>query len=279
MAHHTRLSRVFSLLVLFVLVFTSFGTIHAQDGGPGDPTATPAAPPAEGTPTATAAPDEEITVVPAAQPQPAAVIFSISGKVTGKDGKGLAGVEISDDQNHQALTGEDGSYALGGLKAGTYIVRAKLEGVELIPFYRVVKLVDKDVSGVDFYPPKNTIQARTIPGAQMPPAHPAGNAPAVPSQPGEGELGAQAVYKVDQPGTVYRYVDEFGTAGEPYNMQPVDSITYLNEPSGIAIDGDGKLLVVEEVGNRLVRFDASGASDLAIGQTGVSYTDNYAFND
>jgi ABC-type transport system substrate-binding protein/DNA-binding beta-propeller fold protein YncE len=271
MTHHPRLSRAFSLLVLFVLVFTSFSTTHAQDGGPGDATATPAAPAVE-TPVVTATPETEVTVVPDAPTD--AVIFSIAGKVTGKDGKGLAGVDISDDQSHAVLTGADGTYALGGLKAGTYLVRAKLAGVDLIPFYRVVKLVDKDVSGIDFYPPKNTIQPRNAPGTQVHPNYPA---PAAPQQP--GEVGAQAIYKVDKPGTVYRYVDEFGTPGEQYNPQPVDSITYLNEPVGVAIDGEGKLLVVEEVGDRLVRFTADGESDLAIGRPGVSNVEDYAFND
>ena len=107
-----------SLLVIFVLLFSNTLVVLAQQPGPATPTEMPAI----ATPTP-----------PASEPA-AVTTFTISGKVIDKDGKGLAGVTIADDQGHSALTGADGAYSLAGLNPGTYLVRPHLDGQALVPY-------------------------------------------------------------------------------------------------------------------------------------------------
>lgn len=210
-----------SLLVIFVLLFSNTLVVLAQQPTPATPT-----PPAS---------------------EPAAASFTISGKVTDKDGQGLAGVTIADDQGHATLTGADGAYSLATLNPGTYLVRPQLEGQALIPYYRVVKLVDKEVSGVDFYPPKTPepdyakLFTQPTQPNQQPSSHPttAENPPA-------DEVTDQSAYHIGAPGLSYRYDSTLGTSGEAYIYEPVGSISHLFSPAGLAIDGSGKLLVVEE---------------------------------
>jgi sugar lactone lactonase YvrE len=264
-----------SLLVIFVFLFSNIAVARAQQPDPG--TATPPAPSA--TPATPAVPAE---VTQNTTPTQAPTVFTISGKVTGKDGLPLPGVSISDDHGNSTTTVGDGAYALIGLKPGTYLVTPKLEGQALIPYYRVVKLVDKDVSGVDFYVPKTTLNIAKGP-TQM-----AGNPSYVPHPPSkqqtqapnppQGDLSGQAVYTVGAPGLAYRYESQKGITEEPYIIDAPGAITHLNTPVGVAIDNAGNLLVAEERGSRLVRFNPSGASTLSVGKPGVSYTDNYVFS-
>ncbi|MGD0002809.1 MAG: carboxypeptidase regulatory-like domain-containing protein [Anaerolineaceae bacterium] len=278
MAGRTFAFKVLSLLVIFVFLFSNAAVARAQQPDPG--TATPPAPSATpGIPASLEAPAE---ATPTAAPTQAPTVFTISGKVTGKDGLPLAGVSISDDHGNSVATTADGSYALPGLKPGTYLVTPKLEGQVLIPYYRVVKLVDKDVSGIDFYPPKSNVdvgKAHATPPAGSPPEEshpPAGQSVQAPNPP-EGNLSSQAVYTLGAPGLSYRYASQIGITEQPYLVDPLDSITHLNGPSGIALDLSGDLLEVEEKGSRLVRFTPSGVSNLSIGVSGVESTDNYSF--
>ncbi|MBC7228114.1 MAG: SMP-30/gluconolactonase/LRE family protein [Thermoflexales bacterium] len=68
-----------------------------------------------------------------------------------------------------------------------------------------------------------------------------------------------------QPGLSFRYVRTFGVTEEPY---PADT-DHLNGPTGLFIDASNRLYVTEKDGHRLLRFTASGASDLTIGHAGL----------
>ncbi|MGD0006826.1 MAG: carboxypeptidase regulatory-like domain-containing protein, partial [Anaerolineaceae bacterium] len=208
---------------------------------------------------------------------PVQASFSISGTVTGADGQGLPGVAVSDDQGHQVQTAADGSYSLEGLAPGDYAVRPGQGQVTLIPTLRVVHVVDKNVSGVDFYPPKAPLPVNAA-AQPMPTNYQHVLAAGLPAS--QGDLSAQSVYTVGQPGTSYTYLptNQIGTTGEPYELQSVGAITQLNAPSALALDASGKLVEVEEHGNRLVRFNGP-VSDLEIGnKPGIAYMDNYVFN-
>ncbi len=228
MAARTLAFKALSLMAIFVFLFSNAATARARQPDPSTatppaPSATPAAPaaPAEVTPATPTVPAE---ATPTAAPTQAPPVLTISGQVTGQDGLPLAGVSISDDHGDNTVSAADGSYALPGLKPGTYIVTPKLAGQVLIPYYRVVKLVDKDVSGVDFYPPKSNVdigKAHTAPPAGSPPleAHPpAGQVVQVPNPP-EGNLSSQAVYTVGAPGLSFRYGSQIGITEQPYLVE------------------------------------------------------------
>ena len=155
--------KVVSLLVIFVLASANFTVARAQDAETPTPTQTPA--PVEVTPTPAAVDNTPAasTATPAAPtPLPATqapaqsqgqATFSISGTVTGADGKGLPGVQVTENQDQHVSTAADGSYALDGLAPGDYLIEAQQDSVELTPTYRVVSVVDASVSGIDFYVP------------------------------------------------------------------------------------------------------------------------------
>lgn len=67
-----------------------------------------------------------------------------------------------------------------------------------------------------------------------------------------------------QPGTAYRYVQTFGQTGMPYLADG----QHLNGPNALTIDGNNSLYVVEELGHRLLKYNASGANTLTLGQAG-----------
>ncbi len=100
------------------------------------------------------------------------------------------------------------------------------------------------------------------------PAHPSRYMPVVPSgqpQPSSLVLG--------QAGLSYRYLKTLGVTGQPYFADTV----HINRPQGLYIDSGNNLYVVEEQGQRLLKYNASGGSVFAIGQAGVCYTGEYSF--
>ena len=291
MAARSSWFKAISLLVIFVLASANFSVVFAQDGATATPTQTPGAgtvtptpPPAatvEAAATATATPAAPTPPPPtqaAASPTPAPASFSISGTVSGADGQGLPGVTVADDQGHKTTTAADGSYSLDGLAPGDYAVSPGQGQVTLIPTFRVVHVVDENVSGIDFYPPKAPLPVNAA-AQPIPTNYQHVLATGLPAS--QGDLSAQSVYTVGPAGTSYTYQSTFqiGTTGVPYDVQPVGAITQLNAPSALALDSvEGKLVEVEEHGNRLVRFNGP-VSDLEIGdKPGISYMDNYVFN-
>ncbi len=281
--------KVLSVLVILVFLFSNTAVALAQQPDPAtptppaaEPTATPQvteetpaaqteAPTAAPTETPTETPTEASTQAPVQAPAEALTqaptSFTISGKVTGKDGQPLAGVAVVDDQGNRTTTGADGAYALPGLQPGTYLVAPKLEGQIFLPYYRVVKLANKDASGVDFYVPKVDPKAAIAPtnqpaGSPVYQPHPPSGQAAQPANPTDGGISAQAVFTPGAPGLVYRYDSQRGQANAAYPLDDAGSITHLNGPVGVAIDHSGNLLVAEEKGSRVVRFASGGASTL-----------------
>ncbi len=295
--------KAISLLVIFVMVMANFYIVQAQDGGSEAPVETTETP---GAPSPTAAPETPAAAEPApadsgtppvvtgtpvhpaemgtqAPPQPTAGTpptgFSLSGTVTNKDGQGLAGVEVSDDQGHHVRTDENGFYGMDGLAPGVYQVRASLAGFELIPYFRVVHLPDENVTGVDFYPrqapPPEYTNRQPLP-VNHPPA--LADIPA----PAGGEMESQAVTTPGQPGSAYAPDSawQVGTTGAPYAVEAPGDMAHFNAPTALAFDEDGRMWEAEERGNRLVAFDSSSlAPQLIIGdKPGLSLMDHYTFN-
>jgi len=64
-----------------------------------------------------------------------------------------------------------------------------------------------------------------------------------------------------------------GTSGVPY----VPDATRINTPDGVASTSDGGVIVVENGGYRVMKFDASGALVWTLGQAGVPGSDNAHF--
>jgi tripartite motif-containing protein 71 len=292
--------KVLSVLVIFVFLFGNTAVAFAQQPDPvtptpaaAEPTATlevteetPAAltgaPTAAPTGTPTEAPTQTPVQAPAEALTQAPASFTISGKVTGKDGQPLAGVAVADDHGDRVTTGDDGAYALPGLQPGTYLVAPKLEGQVFLPYYQVVRLADKDASGVDFYLPKVDPKAAIAPthqpaGSPTYQPHPPSGQASQPANPSEDGISSQAVYTPGAPGLVYRYDSQKGQAGAAYLLDTPGSITHLNGPVGVAVDHSGNLLVAEEKGSRVVRFNSTGVSNLTLGTAGLRYTDDYVF--
>jgi len=67
-----------------------------------------------------------------------------------------------------------------------------------------------------------------------------------------------------QPGLSFRYVQTFGETEEPY---PADA-EHLYYPDGIFIDSGDNLYMVEEMGHRMLKFNAAGTNQLVIGHAG-----------
>ncbi len=283
--------KVLSVLVIFVFLFGNTAVAFAQQPDPVTPTPaaelmptaavteqTPAAPTEAPTAATTETPTEAPLQVPAEALAQAPTSFTISGKVTGKDGQPLAGVAVADDQGHRVTTGDDGAYALPGLQPGTYLVAPKLEGQVFLPYYQVVRLADKDASGVDFYLPKVDPKAAIAPthqpaGSPTYQPHPPSGQDSQPANTPEDGISSQAVYTPGAPGLAYRYDSQKGQADAAY---PIDT-AHLNTPVGVALDHNGNLLVAEEKGSRVVRFASDGGAMLTLGTPGVRYTDDYVF--
>ena len=69
------------------------------------------------------------------------------------------------------------------------------------------------------------------------------------------------------PGTSYRYVDTIGVNGEPY---PADE-SHLYNPDGIFIDDTDNIYVVERIGHRMLKYNASFVHQLTIGHAGQQW--------
>ena len=77
-------------------------------------------------------------------------------------------------------------------------------------------------------------------------------------------------YRVQQYTAGLVYQRTFGTTGVPY----LTDSTHFNSPSGVAVAGDGSLLISEEMGHRLVKLSALGVPQWTFGSAGVSGGDN-----
>ncbi len=91
--------------------------------------------------------------------------------------------------------------------------------------------------------------------------------------PQEADTPAQPEVALGQPGTSFRYVKTFGVLETPY----FSDLIHINRPLGLFIDGSNNLFVTEEQGLRLLKFNASGAGQIAIGKAGVCSTEDYGF--
>ncbi|RPJ38334.1 MAG: hypothetical protein EHM21_17010, partial [Chloroflexi bacterium] len=78
------------------------------------------------------------------------------------------------------------------------------------------------------------------------------------------------------PGLSYRYVSTIGETDVPY----VADTTHLNRPIGIYIDpATGDFFITEQLGKRLLKYNANKTNVLSIGKAGVAIVEDYAFND
>ena len=74
-------------------------------------------------------------------------------------------------------------------------------------------------------------------------------------------------------GLSFRYLRALGQTVTPYFADT----THINRPHGLFLDGDNNLFVVEEQGRRILKYNAAGANQLAIGKAGICYTANDVF--
>jgi len=93
--------------------------------------------------------------------------------------------------------------------------------------------------------------------------------PASGSAPSGDGLGVRATSAstLGQPGLSFRYVQTFGVTEQPY---PADA-QHVNSPYGLFIDDSDNLYVVEERGDRMLKFDAAGANQLMVGHAGLPW--------
>jgi len=77
--------------------------------------------------------------------------YSISGNIALDDGTPFAGVTVTIDANHSALTDGNGDYTIPDLAdGGTYTLTPTLAGYAFVPFSQDVTLAGADVTGTDF---------------------------------------------------------------------------------------------------------------------------------
>lgn len=81
---------------------------------------------------------------------------------------------------------------------------------------------------------------------------------------GQPDAAASPAIPVGQPGLSFRHVQTFGQTETPY----LADAQHLNDPNGLFIDNNNSLYVVEESGHRLLRYNASGANTLIVGEAG-----------
>lgn len=81
---------------------------------------------------------------------------------------------------------------------------------------------------------------------------------------GQPDAAASPAVPIGQPGLSFRHVQTFGQTETPY----LADAQHLNDPNGLFIDNNNSLYVVEESGHRLLRYNASGANTLIVGQAG-----------
>ena len=163
MRKNTAIFRFFTWIVLAAMLLVNVtpaasAPLH-QDDVQASPSPTASVPPAQddaqATPAPTAsAPATQDNVQSTSTPTPVPVIpdgersqnsisgLAISGRVTDASQKPLAGVTVSADAQHTAVSGGDGTYILTDLVPGRYLVSTSLEGMVIVPYYRVVFLVN-----------------------------------------------------------------------------------------------------------------------------------------
>ena len=310
MRKNAAIFRFFTWIVLAAMILVNVTPAAsaplAQDDVQATPTPTASLPAAQDdaqiTPTPTAsAPSTEDNILSTSTPTPAPVVptgdrsqnsisgLTISGQVMDASQKPLAGVTVSTDAQpqHTAVSGADGKYILTDLVPGRYLVSTSLEGMVIVPYYRVVILVDKNATGVDFHQRLGgpvTRQAPANPAISQPVPSPAnvkipGKSWTPPSveQPQSlgGEMQAQAAFSLGQPGMAFRYADTYGTTDPEagYNDNPA----YVNSPAGIYVDGSGNLLIAESRGKRLLEYSLTPTRLLALGKRGVAYYSHSTF--
>ena len=76
-----------------------------------------------------------------------------------------------------------------------------------------------------------------------------------------------------EPGLSFRYVKQLGETQVPY----LADAQHLYWPNGVFVDSTGKVYVTEELGRRLLKYDASGANLLSIGTAGVCNSTETSF--
>ncbi len=76
--------------------------------------------------------------------------YSISGKVIGFSGNGVAGVTVG-FSSRNAVSGADGRYTLAGVTNGTYTLVASKSGTSFSPYSMDVTVDGASVTGKDFY--------------------------------------------------------------------------------------------------------------------------------
>ena len=72
----------------------------------------------------------------------------------------------------------------------------------------------------------------------------------------------------------FKYQRTYGLTEQAY----LDDTQHLNKPNGLFIDSNDNLYLVEENGNRLLRFNSAKANSLAIGTAGLGLTDEDIFD-
>jgi uncharacterized protein YjiK len=81
------------------------------------------------------------------------------------------------------------------------------------------------------------------------------------------------VTSIGQPGLSFRYLRTFGVSEQAYFSDSV----HLNRPKGLFMDAGNHLYVTEDYGYRVLKYDAAGNNQLALGKAGMCITDDYLF--
>ena len=77
-----------------------------------------------------------------------------------------------------------------------------------------------------------------------------------------------------QPGLSFRYMQTFGVTEQAY----IADVQHLNSPGGLFMDAANNLYVVEDQGNRVLKFNAAGNNLMRIGTAGLFVRGSYTFN-
>lgn len=89
---------------------------------------------------------------------------------------------------------------------------------------------------------------------------------------GAAGAAASVIPPLGAPGTSFRYVQTYGTAGQPY----FEDAAHLNYPTGVAVEG-GALWITEDRGQRALKLSAPGVLVNQIGSAGQRYASGTSF--
>ncbi len=78
------------------------------------------------------------------------ITYEISGRVTDRDGNGIAGVNIARSGAESVQSDENGDYLIEGLRRGQYTLTPSLQYHHFEPVNRVIEIVAADIAGADF---------------------------------------------------------------------------------------------------------------------------------